>query len=60
MRFHMCTPGDMLNGILKKNQPGLLGKGHVVIIKVVLEYSLNLIHVCQILILTIFFLYSHL
>lgn len=56
----MDTPGDMLDGILEKNQLGLLGKGHVVIIQVVLENSLDLIHICQILIETIFFLSTHL
>lgn len=59
-QVHMYTPGDMLNGVLKENQLGFLGEGHVVIIEVVLENSLNLIHVCQILIQTVFFLCSHL
>ena len=53
-------PGDMLNGVLEENQLCLLGEGHVVIIEVILENNLNLIHVCQILIQTIFFLCTHL
>ena len=56
----MYKPGDMLDGILEENQLGLLGEGHVVIIEVVLENSLDLIHVCQILIQTVFFLRTHL
>lgn len=56
----LYTPGDMLNGILEENQLGLLGKGHVVIIEVVLEDSPDLTHVCQILVQTIFFLCTHL
>lgn len=56
----MYTPGDMLDSVLEKNQLGLLGEGHVVIIEVVLENSLNLIHVCQILVQTIFFVCIHL
>ena len=56
----MYTPGDMLDGILEEHQLGLLGEGHVVIIKVVLENSLNLFHVCQILIQTVFLLCTHL
>lgn len=60
--MHICTytPGDMLYGILNENQLCLLGVGHVVIIKVVLENSLNLIHVCQILIQTVSFRCTHL
>ncbi len=56
----MYTPGDVLNGVPKENQLFVLGEGHVVIIQVVLENSLNLIHVCQILIQTVFFLCTHL
>lgn len=40
------TPGNMLNSILEENQLGLFGEGQVVIIKVVLQNSLDLIHVC--------------
>ena len=54
------TPGDMLDGILEENQLGLLGEGHVVIIEVVLEDSLDLIHVRQILIQTVLFFCTHL
>ena len=50
----------MLNCVLEEDQLGLLAKGHVVIIKVVLENSLYLIHVSKILIQTIFFLCTHL
>ena len=50
----------MLYGILEENQLCLLGVGHVVIIEVVLENSLNLIHVCQILIQTVSFRCTHL
>lgn len=39
------TPGNMLNSILEENQLGLLGEGHIVIIEVVLQNSLDLIHV---------------
>lgn len=60
VEVRIYTPGDMLNGVLEENQLGLLGEGHVVIIEVVLKNSLNLIHVCQILIQTIFFLCTHL
>lgn len=60
VQVYVYTPGDMLNGILEENQLGLLGKGHVVIIEVVLEDSLDLIHVCQILIQAILFLCTHL
>lgn len=56
----MYTPRDMFNGILEKNQLGVLGESHVIIIKVVLENRLNLNHVCQILIQTVFFICSHL
>lgn len=56
----MHTPGDMLNGILEENQFCLLGKGHIVIIEVILEDSLNLTHVRQVLIQTILFLCTNL
>lgn len=56
----MHTPGDMLDGILEENQFLLLGVGHIVIIKIVLKNSLNLIYVCQVLIHTVFFLCTHL
>lgn len=56
----LYVPGHMLNGVLEEYQLGLLGEGHVVIIEVVLENSLDLIHVCKILIHTSFLLYTHL
>lgn len=56
----MYTPGDMLDSVLEENQLDLLGEDHVVIIEVVLENGPDLIHVCQILIETVFFLCTHL
>lgn len=50
----------MLDGVLEENQLDFLGEGHVVVIEVVLENSLNLTHVCQILVQTVFFICSHL
>lgn len=50
----------MFDGILKKHELGFLGKGHVVVVQVVLQNVPDLLCVCQVLVDTVSFLCSDL
>lgn len=50
----------MLDGVLEENQFDLFGEGHVVVIQVVLEDSLDLHHVRQVLVQAVFLVDTHL
>lgn len=50
----------MLDGVLEEDQLDLLGEGHVVVVQVVLEDSLDLVYVRQVLVQAVFLVGSHL